>query len=251
MAERISAAHDKQLLRDYLKEQHKNKKLAKADPTTEAIVREILDALDLGPMGQDVVDEISDELQAMYERASQAGLAQVGLEPTDEITNHLDEKAREYVAQRGAELVGKRMLPDGRVVDNPDAKWSIAETTRNDLRAVLTDGVEQGWSPAFLRDAIESSGAFNEDRALMIARTELAFAHVEGNVAGWRESGQVTGKRWILGDLHDVPDECDEAADQGVIDFEDDFNTGDFAPPAHPNCTCDLEPVLSTEEAES
>ena len=221
----------------------------KVDQTTEDLVREILDSLDLDPFGQDVVDEISAELEAMYQRAASAGLAQVKLEPTDEITNHLDEQAREYVAQRGAELVGKKVLDDGSVVDNPDAKWSIADTTREDLRAVLTDGVEQGWSAQELRDVIESSGAFSEDRALMIARTELANAHVEGNVAGWRESGEVTGKRSLLGDLHDVPDECDDNADAGVIDLEDDFPSGDDFPPYHPNCVCDVEPILSEEAA--
>ena len=214
------------------------KKLLKADPATEELVKEILDSLNLDPFGQDVVDEISDELQAIYTRAANAGLAQVKLEPTNEIVNHLDAAAKDYVEQRGAELVGKKVLDDGSVVDNPNAKWSIAQTTREDLQAVLTDGVEQGWSSQQLRDAIESSGAFGEDRALMIARTELAFAHVAGNVEGWKQSGEVTGKRWLLGDLHDVPDECDDAADEGVIAFDDDFSTGDAWPPAHPNCCC-------------
>jgi hypothetical protein len=222
-------------------------KVKKVDPAIEELVAEILASLDLDSFGQDVVDEISAELESMYQRASQAGLAQVKMEPTDEIVNHLDAQARDYVAQRGAELVGKKVLSDGSLVDNPDAKWSIAKTTREDLRAVLTDGVEQGWSAQRLSDVIESSGAFDEARADMIARTELAYAHVAGNVEGWRQSGEVTGKRSMLGDLHDVPDECDDNADEGVIDFEDAFSSGDDFPPYHPNCVCDVEPVLSTE----
>jgi hypothetical protein len=223
-------------------------KVAKAQ-STEDLVKEILAQLDLDAFGADVVDEISAELLAIYERAATAGLAQVKMEPTDEIVNHLDEQARAYVEERGAELVGKKIVA-GELVDNPNAKWSIDETTRDYLRLSTTQAVEEGWSPARLRDAIEESGAFSEERAMMIARTELAMAHVEGNVAGWRQSGEVTGKRWILGDLHDVPDECDDAADEGVIDFEDDFGTGDFAPPAHPNCICDIEPVLAEPEEE-
>lgn len=228
---------------------YKLQRIAKASHATEALVAEILSSLGLDAFGQDVVDEISDELEAMHQRASRAGLAQVRLTPTDEIVNHLDAKAQEYVASRGAELVGKKVLEDGSVIDNPSAKWSIADTTRDDLRAVITDGVEQGWSSKFLADAIESSGAFDESRALMIARTELAYAHVEGNVEGWRASGEVTGKRSLLGDLHDVPDECDDNADAGVIDFEDDFPSGDAFPPYHPNCVCDVVPVLQGEEA--
>ena len=225
-------------------------KVNKAVQSTEEIVKEILDSLDLDPFGQDVVDEISAELQAMYSSAAKAGLEQVKLEPTDEIVNHLDIAARDYVAERGAELVGKKVLDDGSLVENPDAKWSIAETTREDLQAVLTDGVEQGWSAKRLSDVIESSGVFNEDRALMIARTELALAHVAGNVEGWKQSGEVTGKRSLLGDLHDVPDECDDNADEGVIGFDESFSSGDDFPPFHPNCVCDVEPVLSEPETE-
>lgn len=223
-------------------------KLAKASTATEKLVEEILGSLGLDAFGQDVVDEISDELEAMYLRASRAGLVQVKLEPTPEIVAHLDAQAQAYVEQRGAELVGKKVLSDGTVVDNPSAKWSITETTREDLRGVITDGVEQGWSAKFLADAIESSGAFDESRALMIARTELAYAHVEGNVEGWRQSGEVSGKRSLLGDLHDVPDECDDNANAGVVDFEDDFPSGDDFPPYHPNCVCDVEPILQGEE---
>ena len=227
-----------------------SRRLGKAEKTIEEQVQEVLDSIDLDAFGQDVVDEISDELLAMYERAANAGLTQVKLEPTDEIVRHLDEQAREYVAERGAELVGKKVLEDGSVIDNPDAKWSIADTTRDDLRAVLTDGVEQGWSAERLADVIESSGAFGEARADMIARTELAYAHVAGNVAGWRESGEVTGKRSLLGDLHDIVDECDDNADAGVIDFDDEFPSGDDFPPYHPNCVCDVEPILSSNEPE-
>ena len=248
MIEHATRATAKDLKLDYTVTPRIAKKLAKADPATEEIVKEILESLDLDPFGQDVVDEISAELQEMYSSAAKAGLEQVKLEPTDEIVNHLDAAAKDYVEQRGAELVGKKVLDDGSVVDNPNAKWSIAETTRDDLRSILTQGVDEGWSTDTLSTAIQDAGIFGEARADMIARTELANAHVAGNVEGWNQSGQVTGKRSLLGDLHDIPDECDDNADAGIIDFGDDFPSGDGFPPYHPNCVCDVEPILSETE---
>ncbi len=218
----------------------------KSDPATEALVQEILAGLNLDPFGQDAVDEINDELVAMYQRASTAGFAQVKMTPTDEIVHHMYVRAHAYADARGAELVGKKLI-NGVLVDNPNAKWSIDETTREDLRSVVTQGIEQGWSPARLADEIEASTAFSEERALMIARTELAFAHMAGNVAAWREAGNVTGKRSLLGDLHEVPDECDENSDAGVIGFDEDFPSGDAFAPYHPNCVCDVVPVLQGE----
>jgi hypothetical protein len=95
-----------------------------------------------------------------------------------------------------------------------------------------------------LSDAIQEAGAFGEFRADMIARTELAFAHVQGNVEGWRITGEVELKRSILGDLHDIDDECDEAVDAGDIPLEDEFIDGYAFPPYHPNCICDVLPIL-------
>ena len=224
------------------------RKLLKATKSVEAMVKEILDNLGIEEMADDVAAEIATDLRAMFTAAAKTGLEQVKLEPSNEITNHLDVKAREYADARAAELVGKRILSDGSIVDNPSTRWSIAETTREDLRAVLTDGVEQGWSSKFMADNIESSGAFGEARALMIARTELAMAHVAGNVAGWKESGEVSHKRSLLGDNHDHLDECDENADAGAIPFDEDFPSGDAFPPYHPNCICDVEPILREPE---
>ena len=223
------------------------KKLQKAAPAIDELVQHMLDDLGIEDASQDMVDEMTAEMMGIYEQAAQEGLAQVKLEPTDEITNHLDIKAKEYAEERGAELVGKKMV-DGVLVDNPDADWSIAETTREELRGTVVDAVEGGWSVDKLEDAILNSGAFSEPRALMLARTELAFAHVAGNVAGWRESGQVTGKRSLLGDLHDHEDECDDNANEGVIPFDATFSSGDDFPPYHPNCICDVEPVLAEDE---
>src|SRR5208282_2235305 len=54
----------------------------------------------------------------------------------------------------------------------------------------------------------------------------------------------VSGKRWVTVGDDAVEEICLANEDQGVIDLDEDFDSGDDAPPAHPNCRCWLEPVL-------
>ena len=204
-------------------------KLAKVSDD-EAFVLKTLEELGINDVSVGVLQALTAEIQRMYRQAGITGIAQVGAQQTQEMTRHLDVKAREYARTRGAELV-----------------TGIGKTTRERLRTTLTGAVERGDSVDALRKAIVDSTAFDEDRARMIARTELAKAHVDGNVAGWRETGEVEGKRSILGDLHDVPDECDECVEAGTVPLEDDFVDGYDFPPYHPNCICDILPVLSKE----
>ena len=179
---------------------------------------------------EDMVDEIrqtlADELMATYKAAALVGVTQVGA-PLAPITDQIDAQAVAYAQQRGAELI-----------------TDLAGTTVEDLRDLLGEAVASGMSPADLSDAIESMGSFGEARADTIARTELAFAHVNGNVDGWRATGEVDAKQSILGDLHEIDDECDDCANAGTVKLDDDFVPGYDFPPYHPNCVCDVLPVL-------
>lgn len=170
---------------------------------------------------------LATEMLAAFRRAGTVGVMQAGFPMTPEIVKQLDEKARAFAEERGGWLIK-----------------DLAGTTIENLRATLARGVEEGMSADDLSDAIQEAGAFGESRADMIARTELAFAHVQGNVEGWRITGEVELKRSILGDLHDIDDECDEAVDAGDIPLEDEFIDGYAFPPYHPYCICDVLPIL-------
>ena len=161
---------------------------------------------------------LATEMLAAFRRAGTVGVMQAGFAMTPEIVKQLDEKARAFAEERGGWLIK-----------------NLAGTTIENLRATLARGVEEGMSADDLSEAIQEAGAFGEFRADMIARTELAFAHVQGNVEGWRITGEVELKRSILGDLHDIDDECDEAVDAGDIPLEDEFIDGYAFPPYHPN----------------
>lgn len=183
---------------------------------------------DLGSedLGRDLEGELAGAMLAAFRRAAAKGATQVGIDAS-EITKQLDVKAKAYAARRGAELIK-----------------DFATTTEDALRRLIERAVEEGMSTDELADAVEDLGAFGEARAASIARTELATAHVQGNVEGWRESGEVVGKRSMLGDNHDVDDQCDACADAGVVDMDDEFFEDYKFPPYHPNCVCDVEPVL-------
>lgn len=208
------------------------KRLGKAVDDPGRTVDEILRMLDSEELGTDLTNVLTGPMLDAFRRAASRGVAQVGLEETPDITRQLDVRALAYAQARGGELVK-----------------DLAETTIDSLRSLVARGVEEGMSTDDLADAIDELGSFGEARAEVIARTELANAHVQGNVEGWRESGEVEGKQSILGDLHDITDQCDDCAEAGVVPLEDEFVDGYDFPPYHPNCICDIKPVLSNEEA--
>jgi Phage Mu protein F like protein len=175
--------------------------------------------------------------------------SQVGEQLTPELTDQVNEAAVAWARDRAAAMVGMRYEADGSLVVNPNAEWAITEATRDLLRADVTDAIENGLSTDDLATKLAESYAFSDDRAEMIARTEIANADIQGSLIGWKESGVVEGKELLLSSEHTEPDECDEAADMGVVDLEDDFGgLGD--PPYHPNCECDISPVLMAEGEE-
>lgn len=128
--------------------------------------------------------------------------------PTLEAFAMPNEPVVDYARARAAELVGKRVLPSGEIIDSPNPEYAITEGTRTLLRGTLTTALEQGWSREELRTVLTDSYAFSERRAMTIARTELSRALVNANVEAWKASGVVKAKQWILGSLHDDDDEC-------------------------------------------
>ncbi len=182
------------------------------------------------------------QLEAIAKRAALQALAQ--LEVTDEVTTEsVSAEALAYANERAAELVGKKW--DGtKLIDNPDARWAITDSTRDMLNESISAGIEDGLSADALAEKLTDSYAFSEERASMIARTELGMAHIQGNLEAWKGSGVVVGKQSILASNHPEEDVCNEAADDGVIPIDDLFSNGEEGPLYHPNCECALVAVL-------
>lgn len=185
-----------------------------------------------------------------------AAFAQIGIEPTADMTGLVNQAAVEYAERRGADYVG--MWNVGTKADptwavNPrdqadGTPWAITDSTRDMVRGSVTSAMDEGWSNDRLAAELKESAAFNEYRANMVARTETAFADSYGNLAAYKASGVVTGKEWLCGSEHDDDDECDENEAAGVIGLEEDFPDGSDCPPAHPHCVCAMVPVVMDSE---
>jgi HK97 family phage portal protein len=129
-------------------------------------------------------------------------------------------------------------------------------------RTVIARGLEQGQSVQQIADQISTDYAFSPERATVVARTETARAFVEGERLGWEESGVVRGKQWQL--AAGACPFCQQTAVKGtakVFGLNEPFwKNGDTisagggtysvrygdvqGAPLHPNCRCDIIPVL-------
>lgn len=205
-------------------------------------VDEAIDALNFDSWTT-LVGVLDPVLEAAFRENAEAGLSLLGIAADESMVEQINERAVEWSRNRAAELVGKKWV-DGELVDNPNSKWAITETTREDIRGLITSALEDGQSTDQLADALADSFSFSDQRAEMVARTELAFAHVEGNTEGWRASGEVDQKMSILGSEHDFDDVCNDNAEAGPIPLDGEFPSGHTGPPYHPNCVCDVIPIL-------
>lgn len=180
------------------------------------------------------------DLTDMASGSGKKALALLGVADDQSITSQVHTKAAEWAKARSAELVGRQWDDDDNLVANDNAEMTITETMRDDIRDAVADAIESGDSAADLSDTIEGLGSFSEERATMIARTELIRANNAGSLAAMRESGVVEKKEWTTAEDDDVSEDCEGNSDQGAIDLDDTFESGDDAPPAHPNCRCAL-----------
>jgi len=201
-----------------------------ADDDLDARVQKILDSIDMDGFAI-ATDDIEEILKRIGRDGAVQALLQIGLEEED-MTDTMRAGASEYAAREAARLVKE-----------------IGPSTRDFLRADVKKAIDEGWSTAHLADELEVNYAFSPERASTIARTEIAHADTAGNMGAYRGSGVVSGKEWIAGSETDC-EECEANVDAGVIDLDEEFPSGDDAPPAHPNCVCDVLPVLKEEGEE-
>jgi hypothetical protein len=149
----------------------------------------------------------------------------------------VNQVAIDYAKKRSAELVGMKWV-DGELVTNPNAAMAITDSTRNMIRQAITDAFSREVPFNQLVQTIQNSGAFSEERAKLIADTEMKFAQSRGNLEAWKRSGVIKSIRWLVSGMHYDLDECDLNVEAGPIPIGEAFPTGDEAPPAHPRCSC-------------
>lgn len=191
---------------------------------------------------------LADEVQTYLDAAAIDGV-DLGIDQLPQIDESIDTDAvyenakiaaERYARDRSAEMVGMKRLEDGSLIDNPDAKWAISETTREDLRNTIAQALEEGWTAQQLAAVIEASPTFNAARAKLIANTEMANAQARGNFLTWTQSGVQIQVQWITADDERDCDACDDLEDLGPVPLGYEFAPGVQHPTLHPLCRCIL-----------
>lgn len=203
-----------------------------ADDDARRKAEEALAAIDLGDWSI-LLDDTSNDLREIYGDGLQEGLLLTGM---DINLDQVNELALSWARDRAAALVTQ-----------------LEGNTRDLVRDTVAEAIEQGWSADQLASELEASAGFDSDRAQMISRTELLAANNQGNLAGYkqaRDSGVRVMKEWITAGDDLVSEECEANEDQGPIELDDAFDSGDDSPPAHPNCRCAVTPYLPDEEGD-
>lgn len=208
---------------------------AKDDFSVDVIIQD-------GPLGAEdsiFIQTVFDPVAQAVALGAQAGetlySVEIGLSQTSAVVQRT---AKEMVA----DLVGKKVLDDGTIVDNPKAKYKITSKTRDDIRQSISTSLSLGEDQT---DAVERlrNTIKNPKRAATIARTEAVNAYQRGLLLMGDESGAV-GKEWQAVNFNDI---CGTNANQGIIKLNERFASGHLTPAAHPNCRCGLRLVYPEE----
>ena len=205
------------------------------------------DGIDLSSLDV-IVDDAPEWLASVAGDAGRASLAQLGMK-RDALVNQVNEEAVQYARYRAAEMIGKTYNEAGDLVDNPDAKWRIDEATRDEIRRIISQGLDDNIGKDEIADMLEDALPFSEERAELIAQTEIARANQVGVLESYhaaQDAGVKVLKEWLPD--AEACEVCLENADAGAIPIEDDFPSGDDAPPAHPHCECALVPLVVEDE---
>lgn len=180
---------------------------------------------------QEFITVVFDDIALATALGAQAGEVVYGIPSgLDKTSASIQRQARKQVA----ELVGKKILDNGTVVDNPNAKYVISNTTRKNIQQSIHTSITLGEDiPAAtkrIRDIIKSPS-----RAALIAHQETGMAYTTGLHMYGAASGAV-GKEWQDNGAIDV---CATYTKLGPIPFNQAYDNYSLQhPTAHIGCKC-------------
>lgn len=190
----------------------------KSSPIDPAIVEQL--GLDLGPA-------IRRTLSRFYPLLLQRAFEDAGLTLDQDLAFDLANPKVQLVLDQLADLVQR-----------------VAETTKDDIRALVGLQASEGWSIAELAEHIaELSDIHSTNRATVVARTESASAYSQGSILAYQESGVVSAVEWDA-TLDDTTATTCKALHGTRAALGSAFADGTRFPPQHPNCRCALIPIL-------
>jgi hypothetical protein len=169
---------------------------------------------------------VGDYLMQTLQAGVALGAAKIDVNETTWTTSN--ETAMAYIRNRGMALAVE-----------------VPETMKATLQATIERELASGFTITQIKDQIqEVAPELAGWQAERIARTETAAAFCEGQRQLWESEG-IASKQWLVGGGQCPL--CDEIVTKypGEIPIGEEFAAGVFigqAPPAHPNCRCDLAP---------
>lgn len=118
------------------------------------------------------------------------------------------------------------------------------EETKSRLAKVISDGIKNKRGiDGLARDIRNDFADMTKLRSQTIARTETANALGQSFIDRGKDMG-VNGKQWItVGDDKVNQEICAPNEAQGIIPFDQPFQSGHMAPPGHVNCRCAAAPA--------
>lgn len=118
--------------------------------------------------------------------------------------------------------------------------YGLTVGTEARARAKKVDRQMYRTTKTVLRNSPDSGHILSEGRAIAAARYEAANSFFAGVHDALQGSGYL--KAWYTS-IDDSCDECIANEDQGPIEMDEDFESGDSHPAAHLNCSCGITAV--------
>lgn len=172
-----------------------------------------------------------------------------------------------WARKRAAELIGMVRGSERQLIPNPDPRWAISDTLRENIKEVIAGALDGGLYPIDHKRAEDMKWGLTENdiadhiqvffdreygvstertrviKARVIARTEIMRAQVGSNLNEWRQGGIVKRARW-LGSADGSCAAC--SVNNGIeVDLGSPFPSGARSPlDTHPLCRCKLTAVL-------
>lgn len=209
---------------------------------------QIAQAADLSAFDEIIADTAS-ILGETAEAVSTEVLARIGVDSGEDLVDVVNDRAVAMARDIAAEMVGMRWNSYGELVEAKREAWRIDDTTRDMIRDIISDGLDDNIGNAAIADNIEEATAFSAERAALIAHTEIAIVNSKASLLSYKGARDDLGlnikKEWLLGE--NPCEICQANADQGPIDLDDEFESGDTETPAHPSCECAVSPVVGDD----
>ncbi len=215
-----------------------------------ANLRRILDA----GKSKGLIDFVFPSLQEQAEKLTEASRKHIAQAITFGILAAVEfergsKDVKEEPSPEDLELVG--FTPEGFdiYVSNQVSQWkdlygfTINQTIQNDLRTLLEQAVNEGWSTSHIQRDVELLyNSYTEGmtpvRSLRIARTEVSRIMNDSELVCYKRLGYAE-KTWVTALDENVCDIC-VSMEGEPVSINDMFSAGITAPPAHPSCRCNI-----------